>query len=206
MPIITHEDAIELANIDLKLAKQFSSLSNDMNGIRKQEEKLADSYHKYSKDILEYVSQMKDKLKQLEILMREKASGITEKEVSDHKKKVAETTEKNKMIEGYFDRLKDLVVEKGNLTKVMDEYSKLIVEQAKIRKSVVGFGLKIEKEKNKMVAADNISKTEDKLKDTERQFERVTKELGKKWEQVLEVRGEVNTVWKGFKNSIDDFE
>jgi len=44
------------------------------------------------------------------------------------------------------------------------------------------------------------------LKDIEREFERSKKELGKKWEQILEERAEVNEIWMSLKDSIDNFE
>jgi hypothetical protein len=81
-----------------------------------------------------------------------------------------------------------------------------MVENAKIRKRIVEFGLRIEKEKNKMIAADSLSKLEDDLKDTERDFERSKKELEKKWDQLVQERTEVNGMWIAYKNSIDKFE
>ena len=57
-----------------------------------------------------------------------------------------------------------------------------------------------------MVAAESISKDEDRMKDVDREFERSNKELAKKWEQILEERSEVNEVWNALKDSIDEFE
>ena len=118
---------------------------------------------------------MRDKSKQMDVLSREDRSGVSKKEVDQYKKRIAEVEEQIKMVEGYFDRLKDLALQKAGMTKRMQEYSKLVITNAKVRKKIVDIGLKIEKEKNKMVAAESISKNEDKLKDIEREFERSKK-------------------------------
>ncbi len=206
MPIVTHEDAIELARLDVEVAHLFTKIAHKINNLGSQEKKLGDMYQSYGKDLQEYQRKLRDKSKQMDVLSREDNSGVDSEDVSECKKRIHDVDDQIKMIEGFHDRLKDLALQKKGLTKKMEEYSKLVVTNARIRKSIVLIGLKIDKAKNKMVAAESISKDEDKMKDVDREFERSNKELAKKWEQILEERSEVNESWNALKDSIDEFE
>jgi phage-related tail protein len=206
MPIITHEDEILLAKIDVEVSEMFKKIASKIDKISDAEKSLGEIYQDYTKDLQEYARKMRDKSKQMEILAREERSGVEKAEVDDYKKKIVDVEEQIKMIEGYYDRLKDLAGQKRSMTKRMEEYVKMVQVNAKIRREIVELGLKIEKDKNKMVAAESISKVEDKLKDSEREFERSKKEMDKKWEQLVEERGEVNAMWKAFKAAVDEFE
>ncbi len=110
------------------------------------------------------------------------------KKFTDFKTKIDTVDDQIKKLENYYSRLKDLAVHKEGLTRKMDEYAALVIENAKIRKKIVQAGQKIETEKNKMVAAENLSNIEDGLKDIERDFERSKKEVEKKWEQLVQER------------------
>ena len=206
MPIITHQDEILLAKIDSEVAHMFAKLGGTIDSISSAEKKVAGLYQNYTKDLQNYVRRLRDKSKQMEILAREERSGIEDGDVKEIKSRVRGVDDRIQMIEAYCDRVKDLTLQKSGLTKRMREYAKLVVSNAQIRKKIVNIGLKIEKEKNKMVAADSLSKLEDSLKDIEREFERSKKEMNKKWEQILEERVEVNEIWMGLKDSIDNFE
>ncbi len=206
MPIVTHEDEIELAKLDVEVAQIFTKLAHKIDSLGSQENKLGEMYQSYGKDLQLYLRKLRDKSKQMDVLAREEHSGVDSSEVTEVKKTIHDVDDQIKMIEGFYDRLKDLALQKKGLTKKMQEYSKLVVDNAKIRKKIVMLGLKIEKAKNKMVAAESISSDEDKMKDIEREFERSKKELAKKWEQILDERSEVNEAWKGLKESIDEFE
>lgn len=206
MPIITHQDLIELAKIDVDVANHFAKIAKKIETIASAEKKMGELYQSYTKDLSAFVRKMRDKSKQMEVLAREENSGVDDAEVKAYKKRVTEVTDQIKALEGYYDRTKDLAMQKKGMIKRMEEYNKLVVNNAKIRKRIVEIGLKIEKEKNKMVAADSLSSTEDVLKDTEREFERSKKEMEKKWEQLVEERGEVNGMWAALKDSIEDFE
>ncbi|WP_371801819.1 hypothetical protein [Candidatus Lokiarchaeum ossiferum] len=206
MPIITHQDLIELAKIDVEVASDFGKIAKKIETIASAEKKMGELYQSYTKDLSNFVRKMKDKSKQMEVLAREENSGVDDADVKAYKQRVAEVTDQIKALEGYYDRTKDLALQKKGMVKRMEEYNKLVVNNAKIRKRIVEIGLRIEKEKNKMVAADSLSKTEDALKDTEREFERSKKEMEKKWEQLVEERAEVNAMWAALKDSIEDFE
>ncbi len=206
MPIVTHEDEILLARIDIEVAQAFNTLAKKVDKIAYAEKELGELYQSYSKDLANYVRKLRDKSKQMEVLAREERSGVEMSEVDTTKKRIQEVDEQIKLIEGYYDRLKDLALQKHGMTKKMEDFNSLIYENAKIRRHIVELGLKIDKDKNKMVAAESLSKNEDKMKDIEREFERSKKEMEKKWEQLNEERSEVNKMWKNLKNAIDDFE
>lgn len=206
MPIVTHEDEILLAKIDADLASSIKGLSKKIVGLADQEKKLADSYNDYSKALTEYGRKMRDKYKQMDTLAREERSGIQMNEVKEYKKRIDELDDQIKMIVGYYDAMKDLAIQKRNMITKMDEYADNIVATAKIRKDIIDIGLKIEKDKEKMIAADNLNKREDQLKDAEREFERSKKELEKKWELLGQEKAEVNAKWQNLKKSIEDFE
>ena len=206
MPIVTHEDAIELAKLDVEVAHLFTKIAHKINSLGSQEKKLGEMYQSYGKDLQVYSRKLRDKSKQMDVLSREENSGVESEDVAECKKRIHDVDDQIKMIEGFYDRLKDLSLQKNGLTKKMLEHSKLVIHNAKIRKSIVLLGLKIDKAKNKMVAAESISGDEDKMKDIDREFERSNKELAKKWDQILDERGEVNEVWKALKDSIDEFE
>ena len=206
MPIVTHEDAIELSKLDVEVAHLFTKIAHKINSLGSQEKKLGEMYQSYGKDLQEYQRKLRDKSKQMDVLSREDNSGVESEDVSECKKRIHDVDDQIKMIEGFYDRLKDLSLQKKGLTKKMVEHSKLVVHNAKIRKSIVMLGLKIDKAKNKMVAAESISGDEDKMKDIDREFERSNKEVAKKWDQILDERSEVNQVWNALKDSIDEFE
>ena len=206
MPIVTHEDAIELSKLDVEVAHLFTKIAHKINSLGSQEKKLGEMYQSYGKDLQVYSRKLRDKSKQMDVLSREENSGVESEDVAECKKRIHDVDDQIKMIEGFYDRLKDLSLQKNGLTKKMLEHSKLVIHNAKIRKSIVLLGLKIDKAKNKMVAAESISGDEDKMKDIDREFERSNKELAKKWDQILDERGEVNQVWNALKDSIDEFE
>ena len=206
MPIVTHEDELVLSKLDIEVARQRKNIISRIKKIRKQEEKLGNLYQKYTKDLQDLARKMRDKMKQMEILAREDRSGITDSDVTEFKEDVKDVEDRIQAIEIYYDRIKDLALQKQGIIDRMDEYISMVVPHSKLREDIVELGLKIEKEKNKMVAADSLSKLEDKLKDKQREFDRSKHELHKKWEQVQEERDEVNKMWLALKDSIEGFE
>ncbi|MHA1601608.1 MAG: hypothetical protein ACTSVU_09425 [Promethearchaeota archaeon] len=203
---MTHEDEKLLARIDLEAAKIHDKLADKIHTISGAEKHLGELYQDYSKVMTVYVRKLRDKSKQMEVLAREERSGINDDEVKSVKSRVLRMDDKIKMVEGYYDRLKDLALQKKGMIKRMKEYDNLIRVNAKLRNTIVNLGLKIEKEKSKMVAADSLSRTEDTLKDVEREFERNKKDLDKKMAQLEEEQAEVNKIWNALKNCIEDFE
>ena len=206
MPIVTHEDELVLAKLDIEVAKQLKIINNKMKRISKEEQSMGKLYQSYTKDLQNLARKMRDKSKQMEILARENRSNVTESDVKDFKNQVLKVDDQIKAIELYYDRTKDLALQKQSIIDRMEEYIGLVVPHSKLRQEIVEIGLRIDKEKNKMVAADSLSKLEDRMKDKQREFDRSKNEARKKWVQVVEERIEVNKMWRALKDCIEDFE
>jgi predicted nucleic acid-binding Zn-ribbon protein len=173
----------------------LKQMSSKEKSISKAEKKLADQYGDYTRFMGIFVRKLRDLSKQLEILSREDRSGITKDEVDDNKQWVHHLDNAIDLKEKYYDKLKDLAIQKKSLLEKRVEYADIMIQIARIRKKVVDAGLRIEAAKNKMVAAEKIASTEAKLKDLEREYNRKKKDLMKKSEQLEKERDEVNEMW-----------
>ena len=203
MPIVTHQDSKILADLEIDVAKMMKDMSAKESTISAAEVKVADLYNGYCRFLGKYVRKLRDLGKQLEVLSREDRSGISNDDVDVNKDRIAHIDEIIEKKEIYYDKLKDLAIQKKSLLEKRGEYANIIVDIAKLRKKQVDVGLKIETAKNKMVPAEKVAGIETKMKDLEREFERKKKDLEKKSEQVEKEREEVNEMWGSFKDSID---
>lgn len=203
MPIITTEDEKQLANLEIDIADMMKDLSQKEKSIAAAEVNIADMYAKYIRFLGLYVRKLRDLSKQLEILSREERSGITTEEVSRNKDMVNHIDDVIEVKESYFDKLKDLAVQKKSFLVKRVEYADILINTAKLRKKMVDIGLKIETAKNKMIPAEKVQTIEMKLKDISRDFERSKKDLIKKDEQMEKEREEVNEMWISLKDVIN---
>lgn len=203
MPIITTEDEKQLANLEIDIADMMKGLSQKEKSIAVAEVNIADMYAKYIRFLGLYVRKLRDLSKQLEILSREERSGITTEEVSRNKDMVNHIDDVIEVKESYFDKLKDLAVQKKSFLVKRVEYADILINTAKLRKKMVDIGLKIETAKNKMIPAEKVQTIEMKLKDISRDFERSKKDLIKKDEQMEKEREEVNEMWISLKDVIN---
>ena len=203
MPIITTEDEKQLANLEIEIANMMKDLSQKEKIIAAAEVNIADMYAKYIRFLGLYVRKLRDLSKQLEILSREERSGITDEEVSRNKDMVNHIDDVIEVKESYFDKLKDLAVQKKSLLVKRVEYADILITTAKLRKKMVDVGQKIEAAKNKMIPAEKVQTIEMKLKDIGREFERSKKDLTKKDEQLEKEREEVNEMWVSLKDVIN---
>jgi hypothetical protein len=203
LPIITTEDEKQLANLEVEIANMMKNLSQKEKLIAAAEVNIADMYAKYIRFLGLYVRKLRDLSKQLEILSREERSGITKEEVSRNKNMVNHIDDVIEVKEFYFDKLKDLAVQKKSLLVKRVEYADIMINTAKLRKKMVGIGLKIETAKNKMIPAEKVQSIEMRLKDIAREFERSKKDLTKKDEQMEKEREEVNEMWVSLKDVIN---
>ncbi|MHA1727263.1 MAG: hypothetical protein ACTSWY_00865 [Promethearchaeota archaeon] len=203
MPIVTHEDEKFLSALEVDIAKMMKEMSAREENIARVEVKVADMYGNYVRFLGKYVRKLRDLSKQLEILSREDRSGITQADVDRNKSRVSHTDGIIEANEAYFDKLKDLAVQKKSLLKKRLEYTEILEYNAKKRKEIVKIGLKIEEAKNKMIPAEKVQGVEMKFKDLEREFERNKKDLAKKDDQLEKEREEVNEMWVALKNAIE---
>jgi predicted nucleic acid-binding Zn-ribbon protein len=206
MPIVTSEDFKILSNLEIEIAHMLKQMSGKEKSIASAEKKLADQYGDYVRFMGILVRKLRDLSKQLDILSRENRSGISKEEVDDNKEYVRHLDSAVELKEKYYDRLKDLAIQKKSLLEKRVEYADIMVEIARLRKKVVDAGIKIETAKNKMVAAEKIASTEAKLKDLEREYDRKKKDLVKKSEQLETERAEVNDMWKQLKSVTEPME
>ena len=107
MPIVTHEDEIELAKLDVEVAQIFTKLAHKIDSLGSQENKLGEMYQSYGKDLQLYLRKLRDKSKQMDVLAREEHSGVDSSEVTEVKKTIHDVDDQIKMIEGFYDRLKE---------------------------------------------------------------------------------------------------
>ena len=203
MPIITTEDEKQLADLEVDIANMMKNLSQKEKIIAAAEVNIANMYAKYIRFLGLYVRKLRDLSKQLEILSREERSGIKKEEVSRNKNMVNHIDDVIEVKESYFDKLKDLAVQKKSLLIKRVEYADIMINTAKLRKKMVDIGLKIETAKNKMIPAEKVQSIEMRLKDISREFERSKKDLIKKDEQMEKEREEVNEMWISLKEVIN---
>jgi hypothetical protein len=193
-----------LSSLEVEIAKMMREMSSREKEIASAEMNVANLYGKYCRFLGIYVRKLRDLSKQLDVLSREQKSGISQEEVQRNKEKVKHIDEVIEAKENYFDKLKDIAVQKKSLLTKRVEYADIMVIIAKLRKQIVNVGMKIEEAKNKMIPAEKIQGNEMKLKDFEREFERSKKDLAKKYEQFEKEREEVNEMWSALKNSISN--
>ncbi|MHA1821266.1 MAG: hypothetical protein ACTSVC_12385 [Promethearchaeota archaeon] len=206
MPIVTHQDEKILGDLQIEIAKLLKEMSSKQKSISDLEVKLANAYTDYTRFLSFFVRKLRDLTKQLETLSREERSGISSNEVQKNKDWVNNVDEEIEKKEQYYDKLKDLAIQKKSLIQKRVEYANILIEMAKIRKKIVDVGMKIEEAKNKMIPVEKVANIEQRLKDLEREFERTKKELAKKEEQLIKEREEVNEMWNAFKDTISDME
>ncbi len=199
MPIVTTEDEKILSATEIEVAHMLKQMSSKEKKIANSEKSLADQYSDYTRFMGIFVRKLRDLTKQLDILSRENRSGVTKEDVEDQKQYVHHLDNAIDIKEKYYDKLKDLAIQKRSLLEKRVEYADIMIDIARLRKKIVDAGLKIETAKNKMVAAEKIASTETKLKDLEREYNRKKKDLGKKVEQLEKERDEVNEMWEHLK-------
>ena len=162
MPIVTHEDSKMLSSLEIEIAKMMREMSSREKEITSAEMNVANLYGKYCRFLGIYVRKLRDLSKQLDILSREQKSGISQEDVQRNKDKVKHIDEVIEAKENYFDKLKDIAVQKKSLLIKRVEYADIMVVIAKLRKQIVNIGLKIEEAKNKMIPAEKIQGNETK--------------------------------------------
>ncbi len=96
------------------------TIAKKIETIADAEKKMGELYQSYSKDLGAYVRRMRDKSKQMEVLAREERSGIEDVDVKEYKARIQSVDDQIKKIEGYYDRLKDLSLQKKGMIKIID--------------------------------------------------------------------------------------
>lgn len=204
MPIITHEDELELAKLEDELVSEWKKLAKNQSSVVKAQKKFADKVSKLNiqREIVNRT--LRDVLKQMQTLAREKRSNIKDEEVNifqhliDMNEKYIQANDK------YYNAIKDLAVRKDYYIEKRLEVGDSLSEVADQRTGLVKGALKLEKLRNKMVEGEKVQLMEKELNDAQREFDRSRDVFLKKIEQFKQVRDEVNQLWIKLKNSITE--
>jgi hypothetical protein len=204
MPIITHEDELELAKMEKELVGQLKKLINAQNTLISSQAKYAEQITKanITREMLNRT--FRDVLKQMQTLAREHRSNIKDEEVTLYQEIIAQN---DKYIEGnkkYLNAIKDLAVQKDYLVQKKKEFADALSEVASKRSTVIKKALNVEKVKNKLVDGDKLNILDQELNDVQRDFDRARDILIKKIHQFIEVRKEINALWIKLKDTVTE--
>lgn len=204
MPIITHEDELELAKMEKELVGQLKRLINAQNTLISSQTKYAEQITKanITREMLNRT--FRDVLKQMQTLAREHRSNIKDEEVTLYREIIAQN---DNYIEGnkrYLNAIKDLAVQKDYLVQKKKEFADALSDVASKRSTVIKKALNVEKVKNKLVDGDKLNILDQELNDVQRDFDRARDILIKKIHQFIEVRKEINALWIKLKDTVTE--
>jgi len=204
MPIITHEDELELAKMEKELVGQIKKLINAQSVLISSQTKYAENITKanITREMLNRT--FRDVLKQMQTLAREHRSNIKDEEVHLYQEII---TQNDKYIEGnkrYLNAIKDLAVQKDYLVEKKKEFAAALSDVANKRSTVIKKALNVEKVKNKLVDGDKLNILDQELNDVQRDFDRARDILIKKIHQFKEIKKEINTLWIKLKDTVTE--
>ncbi|MFX1447316.1 MAG: hypothetical protein ACFFCG_04195 [Promethearchaeota archaeon] len=202
-PIITHEDELELANMEKELANQIKKLAKAQSLLIDSQKKYADNLRKtnLARDMLNRT--FRDVLKQMQTLVREKRSNIKDEEVKYFQDIIHKNDEYINVNNKYIDSIKDLAIKKDYLVEKKNEFASALNEVANKRSVVIKKALSVEKKKNDLIEGEKMKILESELNDLQRDFDRARDVLLKKINQFLQVKNEVDELWVNLKNSVN---
>jgi len=201
MPIITHEDELDLARLENELVDKLEDHAKEQSKVIKNQKKLADklSDMNITRDSLNRT--LRDVYKQMQMLAREHRSNVKEQDVNLMEQLIRQNDEYIEANNKYLNAMKDLAVRKDYLVAKKEEFADALKEVAEKRKVVIKKALDVEKAKNKMIEGDKLNQIDQELNDVQREFDRARDILLKKIEQFLEVRKEINELWIKLKEN-----
>jgi len=204
-PIITHEDELILAKTEKELVSQIKKLANAQKALISTQKKYADNLTKVKITRENLNKIMRDVLKQMQTLAREHRSNIKDQEVNIFQDIIHKNDNYISASNGYLNAIKDLAVKKDYLIEKKDEFADALNEVAGKRSNVIKKALSVEKAKNKMIDGDKLALLDQQLTDVQRNFDRARDVFLKKVEQFIEVRDEVDALWRKLKETITEF-
>ncbi|TFF99118.1 MAG: hypothetical protein EU542_09335 [Promethearchaeota archaeon] len=201
IPIITHEDELDLARLENELVDKLEDHAKEQSKVIKNQKKLADkiSDMNITRDSLNRT--LRDVYKQMQMLAREHRSNVKEEDVNLMEQLIRQNDEYIEANNKYLNAMKDLAVRKDYLVAKKEEFAEALKEVAEKRKVVIKKALDVEKAKNKMIEGDKLNQLDQELNDVQREFDRARDILLKKIEQFLEVRKEINELWIKLKEN-----
>lgn len=201
MPIITHEDELELSKMEKDMVSDLKKLANIQKSLIESQKKYIDNVGKSILARKTLNRSMRDVLKQMQVLARENKSNIKDEEVNFFQDLVRKNDEYIEASEAYMEAHKDVVVKKEYFITKKLELAQAINEVAGKRHSIVKKALNVEKAKNKLIDGDKLNLLDQELNDVQRDFDRARDVFLKQMDQFIEVRDEVNSLWKNVKIS-----
>lgn len=202
MPIITHEDELELARGEKKLVSDLKKLVKAQDSVIGAQKKLAETVAKLSNARELYNRTMREVFKQMQTLARERASNVKDEEVNIFQELIHKNDEYIEGSNKWLNAIKDLAVRKEYFIKTKEEVADALSEMADKRSVIIKKALNVEKAKNKMIDGDKLNLLDQELIDTQRDFDRARDIYLKKIEQFLQVRDEINQLWMKVKEAI----
>ncbi|MFX1314942.1 MAG: hypothetical protein ACFE9T_03700 [Promethearchaeota archaeon] len=204
MPIITHEDELELAKMEKDLVGHLKKLINAQSALISTQLKYAENISKanITREMLNRT--FRDVLKQMQTLAREHRSNIKDEEVNLYREIINQNEKYIESNKSYLNAIKDLAVQKEYLVEKKKEFADALSVVANKRSIVIKKALDVEKRKNKLIDGDEINILEQELNDVQRDFDRARDILIKKVHQFKEVKEEINALWVKLKNTVTE--
>lgn len=203
MPVITSHDLRELAELEEDIADSLKNNGKVMSKIAKLEDRLANGYKSYRKDLREHRELTRKRLQKMEDLKRSKVGVVTDEELSQYAAEVQDIEDTMKKIDILYDALKELSGAKDHIYETIKDYTDELKEAAGLRKDIVSIDEKIEKERESNYAADRMNKMEIKKQEIEREYQRAKKNVLKKKDYLEDEREDLRHLWDKLRESIE---
>lgn len=201
MPIITHEDELDLARLENELVDKLEDHAKEQNKVIKAQMKLAEKLTDMNISRKSLNRTMRDVFKQMQMLAREHRSNVKEEDVNLMENLIRQNDKYIEANDKYLNALKDLAIRKDYLVEKKKEFAEALEEVAERREDVIKKALSVDKVKSKMIEGDKLNRLDQELNDIQRKFDRARDILLKKIEQFLDVRKEINELWLKLENS-----
>jgi len=201
MPIITHEDELDLAKMEKELASHLKKAARLQRTVSDSHKKLADNIAKLNIARQMLNRTFRDVLKQMQTLARESKSNVKDEEVNHYQDFIHKNDQYIEANNKYVNAIKDLAIRKDDLAARMDLFANALTDIAGRRSGVIKKALNIEKTKNKMIEGTKLTMLENELNDLQRDFDRARNILLKEIEQFIQSRDELNDLWLKLQDS-----
>ena len=204
MPIITHEDELDLSKMEKELASHLKKVARLQRSVSDSHKKLAENTAKLNIARQMLNRTFRDVLKQMQTLARESKSNVKDEEVNFYQDFIHKNDEFIETNNSFINAIKDLAISEDDLALRGDMFANALTEIAGRRSGVIKKALSIEKTKNKMIEGSKLTMLENELNDLQRDFDRARNNLLKEIEQFVHTRDELNDLWLKLKESTNE--
>jgi hypothetical protein len=203
-PIITHEDELELAKSEKELVNKIKKLASVQKSVISSQSNLANNISKLilARDGLNKT--LREVLKQMQTLAREKRSNIGDEEVELLHGIIQKNDGYIQGSKNWMEAIKDLTIHKESFISKKLEFADALTAVAGKRSGVIKKAMSMEKAQNKMMDGDKIELLDQQFNDAQREFDRARDELIKKIQQFTQSRDELDQLWIKLKDSLTE--